>query len=234
MTATRSAPPIPSVPISTNGQGPGPGRSVNIGRMALGVLLVLGLSAGFALKYAQAGHRQAVLALARDVPAGQALAAGDLKQVLVSADPALAPVPAAKQASVVGRTAGVALVKGTLLTDAELSTGPLVPSGRNVVGLSLKAGQVPLGVRVGDHVIVFRTPTNPTNAAGASAGTSAATTDPGAPVVSRNAQVLAIDAGSATNGGTTVVSVVVDASDAAAVAAAAASGQASLVVEGGH
>jgi co-chaperonin GroES (HSP10) len=228
MTATRSTPTIPSIPISTNGQGPGPGRNVNVGRMALGVLLVLGLSAGFAFKYAQAGHRQSVLALAKDVPAGQALAAGDLKEVLVSADPALAPVPAAKQASVIGRSAGVALLKGTLLTDAQLATGPLVQAGRDVVGLSLKAGQVPLGVRVGDRVIVFRAATNPTG------GSGTVTTDPGASAVSRNAQVLAIDAGSAANGGTTVIAVVVDASDAAAVAAAAAAGQASLVVEGGH
>jgi len=85
---------------------------------------------------------------------------------------------------------------------------------------------VPLGVRVRDRVIVFRTATNPTGSTG--------TTDPGAPAVSRSAQVLAVDAGSAANGGTTVIAVVVDASDAAAVAAAAASGQASLVVEGGH
>lgn len=228
MTATRSTPTIPAVPISPNGQGPSPGRNVNVGRMALGVLLVLGLSAGFALKYTQAGHRQSVLAVARDVPAGQALVAADLKEALVSADPALAPVPAAKEASVIGRSAAVPLVKGTLLSEAQLATGPLVPSGRNVVGLSLKAGQVPLGVRVGDRVIVYRTATNPPGSGGT------ATTDASALVVSRNAQVLAVDAASATNGGTTVLAVVVDASDAGAVAAAAASGQASLVVEGGH
>jgi hypothetical protein len=229
MTATRSTPTIASVPVSTNGQGPLPGRNMNVGRMALGVLLVLGLSAGFAYEYSQAGHRHAVLAVARPVPAGQALVAADLKEALVSADPALEPVPATKLDSMIGRAPAVALVRGTLLSEAQLATGPLVPAGRDVVGLSLKAGQVPLGVRVGDRVIVIRTPTNPT-----SAGTSAGTTDALPPVVARNAQVLAIDNASATNGGTTVVSVVVDATDAPSVAAAAASGQASLVVEGGH
>lgn len=228
MTATRSSPTIASVPISTNGQGPGPGRNVNLGRMALGVLLVVGLSAGFALKYSQAGQRHAVLALARDVPAGQALVAEDLTEALVSADPALKPVPAAKEASIIGRAPAVPLVKGTLLVEAQLATGPLVPAGRNIVGLSLKAGQVPLGVRVGDRVMVIRTPTNPTNAGGT------ATMEPPPPIVSRNAQVLAVDGASVTNNGTTVVAVVVDAGDSGAVAAAAASGQVSLVVEGGR
>lgn len=228
MTATRSSPTIASAPISTNGQGPGPGRNVNLGRMALGVLLVVGLSAWFAMAYSQAGQRHAVLALARDVPAGQALVAEDLTEALVSADPALTPVPAAREASIIGRAPAVPLVKGTLLSEAQLATGPLVPAGRNIVGLSLKAGQVPLGVRVGDRVMVIRTATNPTNAGGT------ATAEPPPPIVSRNAQVLAVDAASVTNNGTTVVAVVVDAGDSGAVAAAAASGQASLVVEGGR
>ena len=229
MTATRSTPSIATVPISPNGQGPAPGRGVNIGRMALGVFLVLGLSAWFAYLYSQAGQRHSVLAVARAVPAGQALVAADLKEVLVSADPALKTVPAAKQGSIIGRSPAVALVKGTLLSEDQLATGPLVPAGRDIVGLSLKAGQVPLGLRVGDRVVVIRTPTNPTGGAGTS-GVDAAI----APVVARNAEVLAVDAGSAVNGGTTVVAVVVDASDASAVAAAAASGQATVVVEGGH
>jgi hypothetical protein len=194
--------------------------------MALGVILVVGLSAAFAFKYTQAGHRQAVLAVARPVPAGQALVAEDLKQALVSVDPALKPLPASKEASVIGRSAAVALVPGTLLSEAQLATGPLVPSGRDIVGLSLKPGQVPLGVRVGDRVIVVRTPTNP--------GGATANNDAAVSIVSRNAQVLAVDSGSATNGGPTMVAVVVDAGDAATVAAASASGQASLVVEGGH
>lgn len=230
MTATRSTPAIATVAASTNGQGPPPGRNVNIGRAALGVFLVLGLSAWFAYLYSQAGQRHSVLAVARAVPAGQALVAADLKEVMVSADPALEPIPAARQSSVIGRTSAVALVKGTLLSEDELATGPLVPAGRDIVGLSLKAGQVPLGVRVGDRVVVIRTPTTPTAATGA----SGIGTDTAGAVLSRNAEVLAVDAGSATNGGTTVVSVVVDAADAGAVAAAAASGQVSLVVEGGH
>ncbi|MDQ6947977.1 MAG: hypothetical protein M3256_17350 [Actinomycetota bacterium] len=225
MTATRST---PAIAISTNGQGPPPGRNVNIGRMALGVFLVLGLSVAFAYVYAQAGQRHSVLAVAKAVPAGKPLVAGDLMPVSVSADPGLSPIPASRQASLIGRTPAVSLVKGTLLSEDQLATGSLVPAGRDVVGLSLKASQVPLGVRVGDRVLVMRAPTNPSN------GTGSATPGTDVPVVARNAEVLAVDAGSTSNGGTTVVSVVVNASDAGAVAAAAAAGEASLVVEGGH
>ena len=230
MTTTRSPSTIPNVAISPNGQGLAPpGRGgVNVGRIALGVLLVVGLSAGFAYTYSQAGQRRSVLAVARPVPAGQELVAGDLKEALVSVDPALRPVPANRQASVIGRSAAVALVPGTLLSEAQLATGPLVPSGRDIVGLSLKAGQVPLGVRVGDRVIVIRTPTNPTS------GNGSTVNEVVAPILAANGQVLAVDTASATNGGTTVLSVVVDSRNAASVAAAAASGQASLVIEGGQ
>lgn len=225
---TRPSPPVTGVAVSTNGQAPPPARTVNVGRVALGVLLVVGLGAVFGLKYAEAGHRKAVLAIARAVPAGQAIAAADLTEALVSADPSLHPVPASQARTIVGRTAAVALVPGTLLSTAELATGPVLPAGRDVVGLSLKAGQVALGVRVGDHVMVVRTPTTPANAAG-SAGVDAAV-----PVVARNAQVVAVDAASAKAGGAAAISVVVDAGDAAVVAAAGASGQAALVVEGGR
>ena len=100
-----------------------------------------------------------------------------------------------------------------------------MPAGRNVVGISLKPGQVPLGVRPGDAVIVVRTPTSQVGASDAENTIL---------VLARNAQVIAVSPPSANSGGSTVVSVVVDALDAPAVAAAAASGQASLVVEGGR
>lgn len=222
MTMTRPAP--VGMPASGNGQGPVAGRTVNVGRTALGVILVVGLGAAFGLKYTEAGHRTAVLAVARAVPAGQAVTAADITEARVSADASLRPVPASERDSVIGRTTAVALVPGTLLTRAALSTGAAVPAGRDVVGLSLKAGQVPLGIGAGDAVVVVRAPTSP----GAGA-------DPGAPVVvARNARVLAVQAASTTSGATTVVSVMVDAADAVTVAAAGATGQASVVVEGGR
>jgi len=227
MTLTRPSPTVAGAPVSTNGQAPpARGRNVNVGRLVLGVILVVGLGAGFAVKYAEAGNRKTVLAVARAVPAGQAIVAADLKEALVSADPALHPVPASEERSVVGHSTAVALVPGTLLSKAQLATGPLVALGRDVVGLSLKAGQVPLGLRPGDRVIVVRTPTNATGPGGGGDATGS--------VLARGAQVLAVQAPSSASSGTTVASVVVDSGEAAPVAAAAASGQASLVVEGGR
>lgn len=225
MTITRSSPGLTGTPVSTNGQGPAPGRNINIGRTALGVLLVVGLSAWFALAYAAAGDRKSVLAVARAVPAGQAITAEDLKEVMVSADPALQPVPATERASVVGRPVGVALVPGTLLSRAHLATDKLLPAGRDVVGLSLKPGQVPLGVAPGDPVIVVGTPTS-----------ASSSTDPDVAeirVLATNAKVLAVEPPAA-SGDITVVSVIVDAGDAPAVAGAGASGQASVIVQGGR
>ena len=228
MTAIRPSPNVAGVPVSPNGQAPGPGRtSINVGRIALGVFLVVGLSAFFGLKYAEAGRRQSVLAVAKAVPVGQAIAADDLTEASVSADPSLHPVPAADKDSIVGRSAAVALVPGTLLSKAHLGTGPAVAAGRSVVGLSLKPGQVPLGIASGAAVIVLRTPTN-------QAPASAAAAQEPVPVVARNAQVLAVEPPTGAAGDATVVSVLVDSHDAPAVAAAGASGQATVVVEGGR
>ena len=220
MTATRT-PQVAKGQVHTNGHRPPSGRSVNLGRVALAVMLIVGLSLAFLLLYTSAGDRRAVLAVARPVVAGSVITAADITEARVSVDPSLRPIPVSRQSEVVGRAAGVDLVPGTLLTRGHLADGPAVRTGQDVVGLALKAGQLPQSVRAGDRVLLVRS----------GGATTAGAPAPLAPLVQVRGEVLAVDS-STGPGGSTVVSVVVDAADAPGLAVAAAGGQVSLVIEG--
>ena len=196
----------------------------NRSRVAVGVFLVVTLSLAFAVSYSNAGERQAVLAVARPVAPGAVIAGADLRDVRVSADPGLRSIPATDRSKVVGRVAGVALVPGTLVTPAQLASGPRVEPGRAVVGLALKPGQFPPELRAGDPVVVVLT------SAGGAAPTVEGDTTPTAAVSvkGRIAGVVPSPGG----GPETVVSLDVADAIAPAIAIAAGRGQASLILTG--
>jgi hypothetical protein len=193
----------------------------NQSRVALGAFLVVALGLAFAVSYSTAGDRQAVLAVARPVAAGQVISAADVTEVRISGDPGLHPVQARDRSRIVGRTAGVALTPGTLVTPAQVADGPSVPAGRAVVGAALKPGQFPPALRVGDAVDVVITPA--TSVADPTAGSAAF-----ASVAGRVSGITPT-----TNGADTVVSLDVAQNVAPALAVAAGRGQVSLVLTGG-
>ena len=122
-----------------------------------------------------------VLAVARDVPAGGTIRDADLTVASVSSDPNLSPIPAGQRAEVVGLVARVALVRGELLTRAQVGRGSGFIAGQQLVALPLKLGQFPArGLDAGQRVLIIATPgTNGTaggeptsGAAGGAAATS--------------------------------------------------------------
>lgn len=188
---------------------------VGVAAVVLGALLALAL-------YTSVDRRQAVLAVRRPVAAGQVIAPEDLRQVRVSTADGITPVPVARSATVVGKSAAVALVPGTLITSAHVGAPSSLQAGQAIVGVALKAGQAPAALPPGTRVQVITT----VKAGGA---------DQARPVVLTNSAVVAPAA--ATNGAeakpttsaTTVLSLIVPASEAPNVAAAAADGAVSLV-----
>jgi hypothetical protein len=187
----------------------------------MGAFLIVAFSLAFAVSFASAGDRQAVLAVARPVAAGQVITAADVTEVRISGDPGLHPVPARDRSRIVGRTAGVALTPGTLVTPAQFAPGPSVPAGRAVVGAALKSGQFPPDLHVGDAVDVVIAPA--TGVADPAASSSA--------FASVTGRVSGITA--AANGADTVVSLDVAQNVAPALSVAAGRGQVSLVLTGG-
>lgn len=229
LTRSRSRSQVPKAdPLGDLAPG-GPARRRNWPRAGAAAALAV-LSGGlFVLLYASAGHRQPFLAVAREVPAGGIVMAGDLATARVGSDAALVPIPAQEAAAVVGRRAAVTLVPGTLLTAGDLAAGPVVGTSSASVGLDLKAGEVPAGLSPGDPVLVVET-----NGTGSGAGQPAtgglAQTAPGPEVLVDRATVLSAVGPSASSGsgGDTEVTVEVPAALAAAVVTASSVGDVAL------
>ena len=125
-------------------RGPAPLTVGRRGRPALwgGGLALIAVGAAVATSAAlSAGAKHDVLALARPVPAGHAIAGADIRVVRVAADSSLATISASQQATVIGERAAVDLVAGTLLTPKELGGAAIPDSGQALLGIAFKAGQ---------------------------------------------------------------------------------------------
>jgi hypothetical protein len=206
---------------SANGAGPlrlGPApRQRNVPWMVTGVLLVVGGALLFAVIATRLAHRQPVIALARAVPAGQVITAGDLKVVHLSVDAELRGISAGDVDDVLGRPAATDLAAATLLTRDDVGVGTGLSRGKAVVGLGLKPGQLPSqDLGPGARVVVLDT--------GESAG--GGTSEPRVLAAGRVTSVHVVDSGA--GAGTVAVSVVVAEAGAPAVAAANAAGRAAL------
>ena len=208
-------------------------RHRNLPLLAVGVVLMLGFGVVSAWLQINAGDRDLVLAVERPVAAGAVIGDGDVRAVRISADPALQPVPAAERRAVVGQTAAVQLVPGSLLTRLQLGAASGADAGKVVLGLSLKPGQAPDGLRPGTRVTVVATgpaatlaaTTSPAGATSTGASASAAQ-DPRGAILVREATVSSVS--EERNSDNVTVSVMLSEAEAPAVAGAAAAGQVTL------
>ncbi|MFE6894802.1 SAF domain-containing protein [Streptomyces sp. NPDC057694] len=105
-------------------------------------MTLLGAMIG-AVVVARAGDRVNVLAVARDVPAGQTITDADVKSVSFAEDPGLSPVLSSQRASVVGRRAAVDLRHGSLLTESQLRRDGGLGADQQLVGVEVKKGFAP-------------------------------------------------------------------------------------------
>lgn len=196
--------------------------------IAAGVLLIVGCGLIAAVLQLKATSKTAVLAVAHQVPAGQEIRVSDLSTVTISGGAGLHAIAAADSKAVVGRTAAVTLMPGTLVSRNQLSDGTSVTKGKVVVGLSLKPGQIPTSnLKAGDEVLVVATGPAAQTANGERAATD---TDPRGAVLVRRATVYGVDGGSRNNDNTTV-SILIDEPDAPAVAGAGSANAVTLVLQ---
>jgi len=213
-------------PGSGNGPQPRPrpiGRRAGR-RMAAGVLLVLAAVVVFWQVDLRHDPRQAVLAMARPVPAGQVITEADLRTVRVAPDSGLHLLPAAERDRVVGRSAAVPLAAGSLLTGEQVGPVAWPPPGQAVVAVAVKPGHAPAGLTPGARVVVLVVPAQTT---GATSTAPAGTAGPGG--VRAMATVVALTQGP-DQASTQVVSLLLSAEAAEQVAAAP--GDVSLVWRG--
>ncbi|HEX8631862.1 MAG TPA: SAF domain-containing protein [Catenuloplanes sp.] len=185
--------------------------------VAFGGLLVIVCVLAYAYGAVRLGDRVQVLAVARSVAAGQAITAADLTQVSAAQDSGVQLMPAAQADEVVGRTAVVPLLPGTLLTRAHVGEAAFPPAGKVTASLALKPGQYPQGLTTGAKVAAFIS-TVPTNEGGQQGKTGSAATPTRLAAV-----VLGVDL-AGDGQGATVITLLLDASDGARLAGAPAGG----------
>jgi hypothetical protein len=224
----------PSRPIAPTGAAPyrlGAARRRRPAVLALAVALVAAGGLGGAALYTATGKRVAVIALARDVPAGHTITSSDLAAAQISLDPALHPLSA--NSKVVGMRATADLKAGSLLTGSDVTNDPLVLDGQQVVGIPAKHTQLPaVKLQPGSMVVLVATPSG----AGVSgAGSGAATSTGGAaagssPSVLTQLTARVVEVGPPDTDGTVVVDLAVPAAQGAAVADLAASGKFALLI----
>ncbi len=190
-------------------------RERHNGRIALALVLIVGLAGGGAYLYSSAGSKTPVVEVVRQVQVGQALQRADLTTIDVSG-----PVTAfggARLEELVGRRAAVTLVPHTLLQKAMIAQGQTLQTGQAQVGVAVTSGQIPAdGLEPGDVVRVLRLPDK--NAAGASVPA----------VLAARATVFSSVPDPTTNGSTLLTLVVLDA-NSNQIAAASGAGLVALV-----
>lgn len=188
-------------------------------RRPLGLILaavVLTLSGAIGAYYltTAANDRAEVVGVAAEVEWGEVISAQDLVMVQIVPDANLRAVPWSSRTSLIGKRAAMTLVPGSLVTAAAASDDPLVPAGQAIVGVTLKAAQMPReALSPQDRIRLVITPES-TNS-----------TDPTAAV---NAVVLS-STGSDTSGSRTV-DVLVDQSTADELALAASAGRVTIII----
>jgi hypothetical protein len=203
------------------------GRRTSRRGLIISVLVVLvgGLIA-FAGSQVLTKHTQ-VLAVAQDVPVGATITDADLTTASVTKDPNLSPIPAADKSQIVGMVAQVGLVKGELLTRAQIGTSSGFTSGQQLVALPLKQGQFPArGLTPGQKVLIVATPGANGPTSSTSSTSSAGSSDASAGVTATVAEVGPINQATQV----TVIDVQVSADSGVAVAQLASTGNLALIL----
>jgi hypothetical protein len=200
---------------------PPPRRQRRPALLALAVSMVVLGALGATYLATSLGQTTAVIAIAREVPWGQALTAGDLVEARISADPALEPIPYGDRDQVIGLVAATSLRPGSLLTRDALTDQRLPAPGQQLIGVGVSLVQVPTTpLRPGDDVLLVPV----------AGGSDPATTERGPIVV----EATVVKSGPPGTDGLRVVDVLVDAADGPDVAARAAAGLIAIVVVAGE
>jgi hypothetical protein len=119
------------------------------------VLLILGCALGTGFLVIQSGKRVAAVEISQQIGAGQRIPLSAMTEVQIASGTGLGYVPWNQAAQVAKFFAASAIPPGTLLTQAMVASSSTSTAGKDVVGLALKDGQLPLGLQIGQHINIF-------------------------------------------------------------------------------
>jgi hypothetical protein len=150
---------------------PGGGRQRRWSLALLAVLVTVASALGFVVLWMNAGGREPVLALRRNVTAGQTIEDDDLQVVRVAADPGIDPIASSARDDVVGRPAAADLLAGTLLVPGAVGTPSGLEAGQAVIAVPVAPEELPADLEGGDRVVLLRSSTNASSGEGPMAET---------------------------------------------------------------
>lgn len=174
----------------------------------LAVLLIAGGALGAYYLVTQNARRVAAIEITKQLSAGEKIPLSAMQQVQIPANSGVNYVPWSEASQVAQFYAGNAIPAGTLLNGLMVVRASALTTGKDVLGLALKDGQLPGNLQIGDHVDVYDVSDSNENCPGTPGGT-----------LSADAVVLAINPPAANSGNTaTDVVVALNPADAGPVA----------------
>ncbi len=198
---------------------------------ALAVLLVaLGaVAAGYLV--INAGHRVGAVEITAEVGQGQQIPASAIKEVQINADSDVHYVAWQFANRVTGVFAKVQIPAGTLLTPEMTAATSNLTAGKVEVGLSLKPGQAPANLLIGQTVQAFPVGNGSGCAGGANGTAGGATATPGESITTGT--IVSVIGSTSTNGSTAAVTLAVPATDAGVLACYASAGDVAIALTPG-
>jgi len=186
---------------------------------AVAILLVALGAASAGYLVLNAGHRVGAVEITQDVGQGQQIPASAIKEVQINADTDVHYVAWQFASRVTGVFARVQIPAGTLLTSNMTASTSNLTAGKVEVGLSLKPGQAPTNLLIGQTVRAFPVGTGSGCGGGGANGTGGAgpaAATPGEPITTGT--IVSVTGSTATNGSTAAITLAVPETDAGALA----------------
>jgi hypothetical protein len=205
---------------------------------ALAVLLILAGALGSTVLVLRAGDRVEAVKVTKRVSAGEKVPDSAISSVMVAKDSDVQYVEWAQRGLLTKYRASTDLVPGSVLVGPMLTKQQGPKANQVVVGLSLKGGQYPAGLKAGDMVAAYRVGTDGSKAGAGTSTGGAGTGGPSEtePLIVGRAKVQSVkgSGGDTTSGGDLPVSVIVDQTAAPGLTQSAAAGEVSLVLVPAH
>ncbi|MGW3508093.1 SAF domain-containing protein [Streptomyces sp. NPDC000994] len=202
---------------------------------ALAVLLILVGALGATMLVLQAGDRIEVVKVTKDIQAGESVTSDDVTSVMVAADGSIDYVQWSQLGALKTLKAKSTIYAGTVVVGQMFGAKSSLPAGKASVGVALKEGQYPSGIKSGDIVAVYRVGDN-SSSSGSSGSSGSTGSSAGGNLIVDKARVnsRSDNSDAAVSTGNLSLTLLVDQSDAAAVAQAASAGSVAVVVVPGN
>lgn len=175
-----------------------------------GAILVVFLAGTFMWIQLRSDHNATVLVVNRPVSAGATITAADLRTARITPDPTIELVKASDADTVIGRTARIPLVAGTVLSAQQVGPAAFPASGQAAIAVPVAAGRLPAGLAPGARVQVVTV-----------AATNGGAGQPAPVAVTAPVGMVIAITGDVDGAGTTVVSLLLPTDAALAVAGSA-------------